>query len=161
MPDVTWVSLRQARALIETYGLSVGKLIYVPDIAINNVLRQQYQGEDVKPGELIIRGESIDLVLGEGLSKQTTAVPDLLYISHSDARNRILEASLNVGATLYDRSIKTGEDSLNAFVWRQRPEFEENRQIPLGSEIDLWLSRDSTLIPSPVTGDISMPEFDE
>jgi eukaryotic-like serine/threonine-protein kinase len=161
MPDVTGVSLRQARALIETYGLAVGKLIYVPDIAVNNVLRQQYQGEDVKPGELIIRGESIDLVLGEGLSKQTTAVPDLWYISHSDARNRILEASLNVGATLYDQSIKTGRDSLNAFVWRQRPEFTENRQIPLGSEIDLWLSRDSTLIPSPVTGDISIPEFDE
>jgi eukaryotic-like serine/threonine-protein kinase len=68
------------RALIETHGLTVGKLIYVPDIAVNNVLRQQYTGKDVKPGELIIRGESIDLVLGEGLSKQTTAVPDLFYI---------------------------------------------------------------------------------
>jgi eukaryotic-like serine/threonine-protein kinase len=45
MPDVTGVSLRQARAIIETRGLEVGTLIYVPDIALNNVLRQQYKGE--------------------------------------------------------------------------------------------------------------------
>jgi eukaryotic-like serine/threonine-protein kinase len=160
MPDVTGVSLRQARALIESHGLTVGKLIYVPDIAVNNVLRQQYTGKDVKPGELIIRGEPVDLVLGEGLSKQTTAVPLLLYISHAEARDRILEASLNVGATLYDRTIKTGTDSLNAFVWRQRPEPTHDRRIPLGSEIDLWLSLDSTLIQSPVAHEIP-PETDE
>jgi eukaryotic-like serine/threonine-protein kinase len=160
MPDVTGVSLRQARALIETHGLTVGKLIYVPDIAVNNVLRQQYSGKDVKPGELIIRGEPIDLVLGEGLSKQTTAVPSLLYITHAQARDRILEASLNVGATLYDRTIKTGTDSLNAFVWRQRPDSSQDRRIPLGSEIDLWLSLDSTLIRSPVAQEIPT-EIDE
>lgn len=166
MPDVTGVSLRQARAIIETHGFTTGKLIYVPDIAVNNVLRQQYQGEEVKPGELVIRGESIDLVLGEGLSTRTTHVPDLMHVNQSDARNKILESSLNIGATLYDQSIETSDDSLNAFVWRQRPEYIENLQIPLGSEIDIWLSVDSTLLPVPDTTYLDesfmyMPESDD
>lgn len=161
VPDVTGVSLRQARALLETQGLEVGKLIYVPDIAINNVLRQQYRGGDIQPGEMIIRGDSIDLVLGEGLSTRTTYVPDLLYLKEEQARNKILESSLNLGATLYDTTVKTMDDSLNAFVWRQRPEYSEDLQIRLGSIIDLWLSLDSTLLPPPDTLDILMPELDD
>ncbi len=162
MPDVTGVSLRQARAIIETRGLEVGKLIYVPDIAMNNVLRQQYEDDDIKPGEMVTRGERIDLVLGEGLSTRTTYVPDLLYLTLEEARNRILESSLNLGATLYDKTVENEEDSLNAFIWRQRPEYEEDIQIRLGSIIDLWLSVDSTLLPAPDTLDIHMPDiFDD
>jgi eukaryotic-like serine/threonine-protein kinase len=161
MPDVTGVSLRQARALIETHGLQVGKLIYVPDLALNNVLNQQYRGKDIKAGEMVIRNESIDLVIGEGLSSRTTYVPDLLGLRQEEARNRILESSLNVGATLFDGTVKNHNDSLNAFVWRQRPEYIANLQIRLGSDIDLWLSLDSTLIPAPVTTDILTHELNE
>ena len=161
MPDVTGVSLRQARALIETHGLQVGKLIYVPDLALNNVLNQQYQGKDIKAGEMVIRNESIDLVIGEGLSSRTTYVPDLLRLRQEEARNRILESSLNVGATLFDGTVKNHNDSMNAFVWRQRPEYIENLQIRLGSDIDLWLSLDSTLILAPVTTDILTHELNE
>ncbi len=161
MPDVTGVSLRQARVLLETQGLEVGRLIYVPDIALNNVLNQQYQGKDIKPGELVVRGESIDLILGEGLSSRTTHVPDLIYMNQDEARSRILEYSLNLGATLYDTTIKNSDDSLNAFVWRQRPEFEDDSQIRLGSLIDLWLSLDSTLLPVPDTTDLLIPDFND
>jgi eukaryotic-like serine/threonine-protein kinase len=159
VPDVTGVSLRQARAIIETNGFEVGKLIYVPDLALNNVLRQQYNGKDIKPGEMIIRGESIDLVLGEGLSSRTTLVPDLTAMVLERARRLILESSLNMGAVIYDGTVKTEEDSLNAFIWRQRPEFSEGSQIRLGSTIDVWLSVDSTLIMDPEVVEFS-PEFE-
>ncbi len=161
MPDVTGVSLRQARVILETHGLEVGRLIYVPDIALNNVLNQQYQEKDIKPGELIIRGESIDLVLGEGLSTRTTPIPDLISMNQEEAKNRILEHSLNLGATLYDTTINSSDDSLNAFVWRQRPEYSEDEQIRLGSLIDLWLSLDSTLLPVPDTIDVFIPELND
>ncbi len=161
MPDVTGVSLRQARAIIETQGLEVGRLIYVPDIALNNVLRQQYENREIKPGEMVARGDSIDLVLGEGLSTITTSVPDLLYMNQEEARSRILESSLNVGATIYDSTVIEAEDSLNAFVYRQRPEYYEDLEIRLGSIVDMWLSVDSTLIPVPDTIDIDIGEFDD
>jgi eukaryotic-like serine/threonine-protein kinase len=158
VPDVTGVSLRQARAIIETNGFQVGKLIYVPDIALNNVLRQQYNGKDIKPGEMIMRGESIDLVLGEGLSARTTNIPNLRYMNLESARRHILESSLNVGAIIYDKSIITDQDSLNSFVWRQRPEYSEDLRMRLGSTIDLWLSVDSTLLPVTDTNIVFMPD---
>ncbi|MGF1587264.1 MAG: PASTA domain-containing protein [Bacteroidales bacterium] len=159
VPDVTGVSLRQARAIIESNGFEVGRLIYVPDLALNNVLRQQYDGKDIKPGELIIRGERIDLVLGEGLSSRTTLVPDLTAMVLERARSLILESSLNAGAVIYDDTVKTEEDSLNAFVWRQRPEYIEGSQIRMGSTIDVWLSVDSTLIMDQEEDEFS-PEFE-
>lgn len=159
VPDVTGVSLRQARAIIESNGFEVGRLIYVPDLALNNVLRQQYNGKDIKPGELIIRGERIDLVLGEGLSSRTTLVPDLTAMVLERARSLILESSLNAGAVIYDDTVKTEEDSLNAFVWRQRPEYFEGSQIRMGSTIDVWLSVDSTLIMDQEEDEFS-PEFE-
>ena len=50
MPSITGFSLRQARTELASNGLNVGKLIYVEDMATNNVLAQQYNGEDIAPG---------------------------------------------------------------------------------------------------------------
>ena len=41
------------------------------------------------------------------------------------------------------------EDSTNAFIWRQYPEYDEFRRLNMGMEVDIWLSIDSTLLPVP------------
>ncbi len=66
MPDLVGVSFRQAKAILETYGLKVGRLRYVPDIAKDNVLEQKYKGEKIGEGTQIDKGSSIDFVLGRG-----------------------------------------------------------------------------------------------
>jgi len=63
------------------------------------------------------------------------------------ARSRILRASLNLGTFIYDNTIITGEDSLNAFVYKQNPEFVEEATLQLGSSIYLWLTIDSLKLP--------------
>jgi hypothetical protein len=49
------------------------------------------------------------------------------------------------------------EDSAEAFIWRQYPEFEEFRRLNMGLEVDIWLTIDSTLLPVPD----SIPEGEE
>ena len=49
MPSLTGFSLRQARTELASNGLNIGKLIYVNDMATDNVLAQQYMGEDIEP----------------------------------------------------------------------------------------------------------------
>lgn len=66
MPNMVGVSLRQAKAMLETYGLKVGKLRYVPDIARDNVLEQKFKGKKITEGTLIEKGSFIDFVLGKG-----------------------------------------------------------------------------------------------
>lgn len=143
MPNIVGVSHRQAEAVLKNYGLEIGRLIHVPDIAINNVLKQKYNGSEIEEGDLIPKGSKIDLVLGMGLSDQKTQIPDLDHYTLEKAKNRILRSALNLGAIIYDESILDRTDSSEAQVWRQYPSFKENKLIRLGSTVDLWLTVDS------------------
>jgi len=151
MPNVVGVSIRQARAFLESAGLEVGHLSYVHDLAINNVLKQKYDGSEIQAGDTLPKGATINLVLGTGLSNRKTVAPDLIGLHFEKARIRILSASLNLGAVLYDKSIQTAEDSSMAFIWKQNPVNDEETQVRLGSPMYLWLTIDSTKLPQPDT----------
>jgi eukaryotic-like serine/threonine-protein kinase len=69
MPDLIGATLRQATAIIETYGFKAGRLSYIPDIS-NTVLVQKYHGKKISPGQLIEKGSKIDLVIGSGKRNQ-------------------------------------------------------------------------------------------
>lgn len=159
MPAVTGVSLRQARAILETYGLKLGKISYKPDIAVNVVLEQNYQDTIAKPGMIIVKGAEIDLVLGKGLSNETTAVPNLTGFDLLLAKQFLADRYLNIGAIIYDNTIEDDEDSTAAFVWKQRPEFENENKLQLGENVDIWLTVDSTKLPQPDSLEIN--ELDE
>ena len=147
MPAVTGVSLRQARATLESYGLKLGKISYKPDMFTNRVLEQHYNDTLIEPGSKVLKGSSIDLVLGQGLSDETTAVPDLIGMSLYTARNLLADRYLNVNAVIYDKSVTNEEDTTMSFIWRQRPDFEQGSKIHLGANVDVWLTIDSTKLP--------------
>jgi beta-lactam-binding protein with PASTA domain len=149
MPTVTGVSLRQARAILETYGLNLGKISYKPDIAVNNVLQQMQNDSVIQPGSLIIKGSTVNLVLGRGLSEQTTPVPNLVGIDVLSAKELLADRYLNYGAVVYDNSVATGLDTLFAFVWKQMPDVTEEVRLQLGSNVDIWVTVDSTKLPQP------------
>lgn len=154
MPNIVGVSHRQAEAVLKNAGLEIGRLIHVPDIAVNNVLKQKYNSEEIEEGTMVPKGSRIDLVLGMGLSNQKTQVPNLDHYTLERAKNRILRSALNTGAIIYDESIVDGIDSTEAKVWRQYPSFKENKMIRLGSTIDLWLSVDSAILYPELNMDI-------
>jgi beta-lactam-binding protein with PASTA domain len=147
VPDLVDLPLRQAIALIENAGLETGDLRYKADLSVDVVLNQLHNGKDVMAGDSIQKGSVIDLVLGKGLSNQRTPVPDLTGMKLEPARNRVLSASLNLGTFIYDNTIRTSDDSLNAFVFKQNPEYEEDATLQLGSAIYLWLTVDSLKLP--------------
>jgi len=147
MPDLIDLPQRQAIALIEGAGLFMGKKTYKPDLSIGFVLNQLHDGRDISPNDSIQKGSVIDLVLGKGLSNQKTGVPNLIGMRLDPAKERLNSSSLNLGTCIYDNSIHTGEDSLNAFVYQQSPIFEEDATIPYGYSMYLWLTTDSLKLP--------------
>ena len=147
MPNLVDLPLRQAIALIESSGLEMGTLRYKPDLSVDVVLSQLHNGKEIAENDSVQKGSVIDLVLGKGLSNQRTPVPDLVGLKLEPARNRILSASLNLGTFIYDNTIVSGEDSLNAFVYKQNPEFNEDATLQLGSSIYLWMTMDSLKLP--------------
>jgi eukaryotic-like serine/threonine-protein kinase len=147
VPDLINLPLRQANSLIEGSGLIIGKKTYKPDLSIDVVLSQLHNGKDIAPNDSLQKGSIIDLVLGKGLSNQRTSVPNLVGMKLDPATDRINGTSLNLGAYIFDNTIINGDDSLNAFVFKQNPDFKDDATIQYGSSMYLWLTVDSLKLP--------------
>jgi beta-lactam-binding protein with PASTA domain len=146
VPDVTGVSLRQAKAIIEMQGLEIGRLSYASDMAFNNVLRQNFKDRPIAEGEKLVVGSRIDLVLGKNKSSVRTAVPNLTGLSAMVARSVIIEASLNTGRMFYDETVKTMTDTLEAKVYSQYPIASKESSIEVGSSVDIMLTANAARI---------------
>ena len=147
MPNLFGESLRQAKAEILSRGLVLGKLIYVKDIATNNVLKQLYKGQEIEPGTMIDSESVIDLVLGLNDTDTLTYVPDVIGLKRMSAVEAVLDHSLNVVSLKYDKSVKDFDDSLNAMVYNQIPEPSDSISVCRGSEVALFLTLDEYKIP--------------
>lgn len=146
MPNVKGVSFRQAKAILEMNGLKVGTLEYVKDIALNNVLKQKHQGDPIIEGSPVYKYSTIDLVLGSGVNKNYTYVPDLTGNKYENAREMIHEAYCNLGDVHFDNTVKNYADSLNAMVWKQIPEPTDESDQSLGTGVDIWMTLDTSKI---------------
>lgn len=143
VPDLVDLPIRQAKALIESAGLKLGDTRFKPDQSINFVLEQLYNGKKISEGDSLQKGSVVDLVLGKGISNQRTSVPFLLGMNLEPAKNKILFSSLSLGTYEYDKTILNRKDSLNAFVYKQNPEYRDDASLQLGSAVYLWLTVDS------------------
>ena len=146
VPNVAGTSLREAKAVLEMRGLIVGRILYIPDIAMNYVLRQQIKGKEVPEGTLVPKGSKIDLVLGRGQSNQQVEVPSLVGMRLYEAEQKLINAYLNPGAIIYDNSVLTSADSLGARIFKQRPDYNSSG-VTMGSPIDIWLTIAVSKIP--------------
>lgn len=145
MPSLVGFSMRQAKAELVRAGLTLGRLIYVRDIATNNVLRQQRGGVDIKAGTRLASGTTINLVVGLSPNDNMTVVPKLTGRQYLHAVDQTLESSLNVGKLHFDETVKTYADSVSAFVYQQRPASSE--KVRMGSEITMSLTTDPSKLP--------------
>ncbi len=147
MPNIVGVTLRQAKSILDLQGLIVGNLIFVPDIAVNNILEQKYKGKPIEPGKLIHKGSRVDLILGRGMQNEKTGLPLLIGLNQSESRSRLIDASLNLNQVKYDETIKDYKDSLNAMVYSQYPTYSESSLISFGARVDIWLTLNEARIP--------------
>ena len=147
MPNLVGVSMRQAHAELLSRGLNLGQLIYVNDIATNNVIRQLYNKKEIKPGMYINSGSNIDLVVGLNNFDNTTNVPDVIGMKYMRAVSAVHDYSLNVSRLVFDSSVRNYADSLDAVVYKQGPVASEIPVI-MGSDVSLYLTVDAAKIPN-------------
>lgn len=145
LPNLKNMSLRTAVATLEVLGLKLHKLEYEPDICVDCVLRQQFQGKDIEAGELIPKGSALTLVLGQGTGGADVQIPYLVGLDITQAVRSLIDKSLNVGDVYYE-NCPTKADSNYAQVFRQSPGFFPGNRLRLGSEISLWFTGDTNAI---------------
>lgn len=147
MPDLIGYSTRQAKAELLSRGLVLGKLIYVQDMATNNVLRQLHNNLEIEPGSMVESEAVIDLVVGLNSRDNVTFVPYLAGLRNLSAVEAIHDHSLNLGRMKFDETVQNYEDSLNAVVYRQTPEASDSISVKMGASVDLYLTLDQTRVP--------------
>ncbi len=155
LPKLTDISLRQAQALIENCGIVLGNISYEPSEYNNLVLKVQQSAKELKQGDIIFKGSSVDLVIGSSSGNQDTPLPNLTGLTLSEAENLLKTNLLNTGVLIYDGTIITSDDTLSAFIWKQYPSIKNTRIVSLGTTVDLWFTLDSLKIRQPI------PQFTE
>ncbi len=141
MPNLVGYSMRQAKAELNSRGLALGKLIYVNDIATNNVLRQIYRNREIRPGRQIETGSEINLEVGLNPEDNLTYIPNVKGLKYLRAVDAVHDNSLNIGRVVFDKTVRNYTDSLNASVTRQTPEASGN-PILMGADVTIYLSLD-------------------
>ena len=141
MPELVGYSLRQAQSELVSNQLSLGKLIYVKDIATNNVLGQLYKGRAIAEGEKIPSESVIDLKLGINETDSTTYIPEIRGIPYRLVREKLAENSLNLSKAVFDESVTNYADSLSAWVYRQVPAPSDSVTVRLGTGVTVYLSK--------------------
>lgn len=147
MPNLVGLSMRQAKAELLSRGLILNRLIYVQDMATNNVLRQLMGNREVEPGSMIESESEIDLVVGLNSLDNVTYVPDVSGLKNMSAVDAIHSHSLNVKSLKFDETVKDYDDSLNAMVYRQVPEASDSVKVNMGDEVVLYLTTKQSRIP--------------
>ncbi len=132
MPDLVDLSLRQAKALLQTYGLRLGNVAMAPDIAKNMVLRMSFKGSSLQPGTSISKGSSIDLVVGSGMGTGTFQIPFLIGKTRAEAQVELQRLGLLVGNEEF-----IDGDSLDARVYEQIPAYAYGRQVKAASSVSM------------------------
>ena len=139
MPNLVDASMRQAQAMIESYGLKSGKREFRPDPCINCVLEQRMKGKKVETGTMIPKGSVIDLVLGQGQDGEKINIPCLFGLTRAEASAKIAEGGFSEGSvTCID--CKTNADKDKAKVCKQNPPCSQDVMLNPGSSVDLYLS---------------------
>jgi beta-lactam-binding protein with PASTA domain len=67
MPDLKFLTLRQATSMLESYGLKLGTISYTRSFDEDAVQQQYFEGKRIAAGTLIYKGSIVDLVVGLGL----------------------------------------------------------------------------------------------
>lgn len=119
---------------LEQVGLKVGDTIFEPSIQRDAVIRMIYNNNTLKPGTILPRFTTIDLVIGSG-PMRNIPVPSLVGLTVAEAKAIITNNLFEVGLVEHEDGKKEETD----IVYYQDPSVGELRDQ--GMQIDLWASK--------------------
>lgn len=134
MPSLIDKSERIAESILKNRGLKFRKN-YVPSSEANGaVLRQLYNGREIKEGTKIPVGSVVTLVVGQNSASQPVELIDLRELTISEAKARLSGISLHILVGLCD-GCSTAADTTTAVIYSQSPEYLEGVTVSPGTTI--------------------------
>lgn len=140
MPNLLNLSFRSAALILKNNRLILGDTTYRPDIAEGAILEQLFNGQPIRPGQMVPQGSVIDLVIGGGLSNELQ-VPDVIGLSYPEAMAMLNGSGLQF-TPIFDPDIS---DSATAKVYKQTPNAISDLGTPSiirqGDFVDIYIAQ--------------------
>lgn len=137
-PDIETKSLREAKSIIESYGLKLGDTTYKPDVARDVVLEALFGGQTIKPGESLPKGSRINFILGDGRGNEEVELPNLTGLTIDEAKFSLKGSMLTIGTITYQGTIT---DTANAVIVSQFPLATDSlSKVRIGTPINITLT---------------------
>ncbi|CAA7196122.1 PASTA domain-containing protein [Chryseobacterium potabilaquae] len=134
IPDVINKYSGLAFQRLDQVGLKVGDTIFEPSIQKEAIIRLLYKGNTIKPGTLIPRFSTIDVVVGSG-PMRNISIPNVVGLTVKEARQAIARSLFEVGLVEHEDGSKDESD----IIYYQDPAAGDVRDQ--GMQIDLWASK--------------------
>lgn len=137
-PEIEFKSLREAEAILESFGLKLGDTTYKPDVSKDVVLQASFGGQTIKAGDILPKGSRIDLVLGDGRGNGEVDIPELTGLTKDEAVFSLKGSNLSLGSIIYEGDIT---DTANAIIIKQDPTPTDSvSKVSIGTRINITLS---------------------
>ena len=94
-PEITESSLRNARTQLENRGLNIN-LIYIDGPHRDFVVSASFEGRDIKAGDLIPKGSTVDITLMKGFGGNSVSIPDFMGKTMEEVLQIIQEQNLAI-----------------------------------------------------------------
>lgn len=148
LPDVRDLSYRNAKATLESMGLKVVGVEYVPSEYKDLVKDVKCGGHILPPGSKIRKETGVILIVGGNVaSTQEIPAPSFRGLKYDAAVQMANQDSLNIRFAQFDATPKSKADSALFFVYKQDPI--KGTPIKIGSTITIFLSKDKSLLSQP------------
>lgn len=134
VPDVINKYAGLAFQRLDQVGLKVGDTIYEPSIQKDAIIRMLFKGNAIKPGTLIPRFSTVDVVVGSG-PMRNISIPNVVGLTVKEARAVIARSLFEVGLVDHEDGSKDESD----IVYYQDPASGDVRDQ--GMQMDLWASK--------------------
>ncbi len=139
IPNLIDGSLLNAHAVLRGNDLKPGKIQLKSSPFLNLVLEMHYKGRPIETGTRIPKGSVIDLVVGDGGSKDVTT-PYVIGFTVEDAKFLLFGYNLNLTVELVGDTL-----GVNPVILKQKPHPYEN--IRVGDVVELWVGKEGTPVP--------------
>ncbi|MBQ8055757.1 MAG: PASTA domain-containing protein [Paludibacteraceae bacterium] len=139
LPNVTEMSSRQATALLQSVGLFVDKIEYIPSKYKDLVERVKYNGTTISEGTRIPTESNLVLVVGGGPKFNDTPIPDFVGMTLTDATITAAQFNLEIGDVIYDLQPRNDLEASRYVVYKQKPEIDGF--LEKDDTITLWMSK--------------------
>jgi hypothetical protein len=70
IPNVLNQTKRQVVTQLRSMGFRIGKELYIRDLGLDVVRSMEYRNKEIQPGDRLPKNTSIDLIMGDGLTKR-------------------------------------------------------------------------------------------